>query len=138
MRTVVAFAFALTLTAACAPLSDPSSKPVELDGTHWTLTAIGGKAPIAGSNVTLKFEQGSASGSAGCNSYHSTYTTTGSKLELGPTASTKRACLERDKNAQETAYLEALSKVVAYEVSGGRLMLRDAADATLLEFAAAH
>ena len=133
MRIAVALALVLTLLAACAPLAD-TPKPVELNGTDWTLAAISGKAPVAGSNVTLKFEQGNVSGSGGCNQYNGSYTTSGSTLTFGPIAATKRACLERDKNAQETAYFEALSKVVAYEVSGDRLKLRNAGGTTLLEY----
>src|SRR6185503_18202039 len=50
------------------------------------------------------------------------------------TSSTKRACLAQNMNVQETAYLEALTKVSAYEVSGDHLVLRDAAGTTLLPF----
>ena len=39
------------------------------------------------------------------------------------TSSTKRACLAQNMNVQETAYLNALTKVAAYEVSGDRLMV---------------
>jgi len=130
MRTV----FVLTLLLiGCAPLTD-TAKAVSLEGTDWTLTAMSGKAPVADSQITLTFEQGSASGSAGCNQYRSATTTDGSKLAFGMTSSTKRACLAQDRNVQETAYLEALTKVAAYEVSGDRLELRDAAGKTLLEF----
>ncbi len=49
-------------------------------------------------------------------------------------ASTKRACLEGALNAQETAYLEALGAVRWYAATGNRLVLRDSANAALLEF----
>lgn len=114
------------------------SAAVELDGTAWVLTAIQGSPPVADSNVTLKFEQGSASGSGGCNQYRAEYTTSGSKLEFGLTSSTKRACLAREKNAQETAYLHALTEVASFEASDQRLVLRDGSSATLLEFAKAQ
>lgn len=130
MRTVLVLTF---LLIGCAPLTD-TAKPVSLDGTDWTLTAISGNAPVADSQITLTFEQGSANGSAGCNRYRSNTTTDGAKLAFGMTSSTKRACLAQNMNVQETAYLEALTKVAAYEVSGDRLVLRDAAGGTLLEF----
>jgi Heat shock protein len=123
---------ALMFLVGCAPMTDTSNPP-GLDGTDWTLTSMSGKAPVGGS-ITLKFEQGNASGSAGCNQYNGAYTTSGSTIELGPIAATKRACLEQALNVQETAYLNALSKVAKYDVSGDRLMLRDAGGTTLLEF----
>lgn len=137
MRALLAIALLLT---ACAPVTDApqTSSAIGLDGTAWVLTAIRGNAPVADSNVTLKFEQGSASGSGGCNQYRSEYTTNGSKLEFGLTSSTKRACLAREKNAQETAYLDALTKVASFDASAERLVLRDTSNAELLEFAKAR
>jgi heat shock protein HslJ len=131
MRTVLVLTL---LLFGCAPLADTAAKPASLDGTDWMLTAMSGKPPVADSKITLTFEQGSASGSAGCNRYHSTPTTDGAKLTFGMTSSTKRACLAQEMNVQETAYLGALAKVAAYEVSGDRLTLRDAGGKTLLEF----
>jgi heat shock protein HslJ len=130
MRTVLVLTF---LLIGCAPLAD-TGKPVSLDGTDWTLTAMSGNAPVADSTITLTFEQGSANGSAGCNRYRSNTTTDGGKLAFGMTSSTKRACLAQNMNVQETAYLGALTKVAAYEVSGDRLVLRDTAGTALLEF----
>jgi heat shock protein HslJ len=131
MRNLLVLALVLI---GCAPLTD-TTKPIGLDGTDWVLTALSGNAPIANSNITLKFAEGSASGSAGCNQYRSTYTTDGSKLELGMIAATKRACLAAEMNTQETAYLDALTKTAAYEISANRLTLRDAANNVLLAYA---
>lgn len=137
MRALLAVALLLT---GCAPVTDAThaTAAIGLDGTAWVLTAIQGNAPVADSNVTLNFEQGSASGSGGCNQYRAEYTTSGSKLELGLTSSTERACLAREKNAQETAYLHALAKVATFRISEERLVLRDTSGATLLEFAKAR
>ena len=134
MRTLLAVAL---LLVGCAPLTDTAKTP-SLDGTDWVMTAMPGATLVADSKITLKFEQGSASGSAGCNQYRSTYTTNGSKLDFGMTSSTKRACLAQAMNVQENAYLNALTKVAAFEVSADRLTLRDAGGRTLLEFAKAR
>lgn len=131
MRTVLVLTL---LLIGCAPLQDSNVPPVALDGTEWMLTSMSGKAPVADSKLTVKFDEGSASGSAGCNQYRSATTTDGSKLAFGMTSSTKRACLAQEMNVQETAYLDALAKVAAYEVSGDRLTLHDAAGTALLEF----
>ena len=132
MRTLLALT--LLILVGCAPLADTAQTAPSFDGTDWVLTAMSGATLVADSKITLKFEQGSASGSAGCNQYRSTYTTNGSKLEFGITSSTKRACLAQAMNVQETAYLGALTKVAAYEISADRLTLRDGAGSTLLEF----
>jgi heat shock protein HslJ len=116
--------FVFLIFAACVAQSTAAS----LDGTSWTLTT----SP----HITLQFADGRASGSGGCNQYHGTYTVSGSSLTFGPTASTRRACAEDERNRQETQYFDALSRVAAYEVAGERLTLRDAAGATLLEFTA--
>lgn len=131
MRTVLVLTL---LLIGCAPLQDSTVPPVSLDGTEWMLTSMSGKAPVAGSKLTLKFDEANASGDAGCNQYRSATTTDGSKLAFGMTSSTKRACLAQEMNVQETAYLDALAKVTAYEVSGDRLTLRDSGGGTLLEF----
>ena len=136
MRTVFVltlFVLMLLLTG-CAPLADATAKPVSLDGTDWTLIAMAGKEPVAGSKLNIKFEEGSASGNAGCNQYRSAITTDDSKLTFGMTSSTKRACLAQEMNLQETAYLDALTKVASYGVSGDRLTLRDSSGGALLEF----
>lgn len=131
MRTVLALAL---LLAGCAPIQDQSLPPVALDGTDWTLAVISGQAPVSASKVTLKFEEGSASGSGGCNQYRSAVTREGNKLAFGMTSSTKRACLSQEMNAQETAYLQALSNVASYAVASDRLTLADGNGTTLLEF----
>lgn len=125
------------LSAACAPMNDGASASAaspSLEGTQWTVTSIAGQPAVAGSNVTLKFDQGNISGSAGCNQYNGPYTISGSSLELGNMVATKRACAEREKNVQESAYLGMLSKVKAFRQTGDRLVLKDAAGTTLLEY----
>ena len=116
----------LLLIAACA--SRDTGPP--LDGTSWGLTT----SPV----ITLQFAEGSATGSGGCNHYRATYTESGSTLAFGPAVSTKRACVEPERNRQETEYFDALNRVASFAISGGRLTLRDAAGATLLEFTPAQ
>lgn len=130
MRPLVALCLILVVGCVAA-----TSGSVGLDGSEWTLATLGGQPPVAGSNVTLAFAGGNASGSGGCNQYRGPYTADGSSLTFGPLIATKRACLSPEMNQQETAYLDALSKTATYEVTGDRLILRDAAGATLLELA---
>lgn len=127
-RTGMLLAFIMT---ACASRAG-------LEGSTWALANIGGNAPVARSNVTLQFSGDSAFGNGGCNQYRASFTSTGSTLSIGPAMSTKRACMEEAMNAQETAYLGALSRVAAYEVTNGRLVLRDASGTAVLEFVRAR
>jgi heat shock protein HslJ len=127
MRTL--FAATLALLAACT-----TGNGVTLDGTNWRLVDVGGRPPVAGEAVTLQFAEGKISGFASCNNYNASYTTSGTTLTLGPAASTRRACIEDARNAQETAYLGALAKVASYTVSGDRLTLTDATGAPLATF----
>jgi heat shock protein HslJ len=122
MRIFIALALTL-LAAGCAPVT---SAPVSLNGTEWMLTSMPGMTLVGDAKITLHFEDGSATGSAGCNQYRGTYTASGTSLTFGPIASTKRACIDNGMNAQETAYLDALSKTATYLITADRLFLRDA------------
>jgi heat shock protein HslJ len=128
MRALVIACFVF---AACAPATVDGA--IDLDGTEWTLAAIGGQPPVAGSTVTLRFAEGRASGSGGCNQFGGPYTVSGSKIDFGALASTRRACLSEEMNRQETAYFRALDEAATYEASATRLVLRDSAGATLVE-----
>ena len=44
-----------------------------LDGTSWELSSIDGHSPLSGTHITLRFEDGRASGNAGCNGYGIAY-----------------------------------------------------------------
>jgi heat shock protein HslJ len=85
---------------------------------------------------TITFaDGGKASGSSGCNSFTTTYTTSGSSLTFAPVASTQMAC-PTAQMAVETAFLERLAKTASYTVDGGGLTLADSAGATVLAFTA--
>jgi heat shock protein HslJ len=100
-----------------------------LTATTWTMTAVNdGKqavvSAVAGTDVTLTLgDDGTASGSAGCNQYSGSYTTDGASLSFGPLASTQMACADAALNTQEAAYLAALGTVASYRLEGTRLDL---------------
>jgi heat shock protein HslJ len=103
-----------------------------LTGTTWTMTSVNNGqqavvSAVAGTPVTLTLsDDGSASGSSGCNQYSGSYTTDGGTLSFGPLASTQMACADPDLNEQEQAYLAALSTVATYRLEGTRLDLMTA------------
>ena len=132
-----------TLTLSGGPHSLTFAKetpqaPPPLVGTTWTLGAFASGATVSASSTepTLVLAaDGSASGSAGCNTYHGTYTTGSNTLAFGPLATTMKHCGDQVMS-EEHAFLEAMGKVKGYAIEGTQLTLTDAGGATLLTFEA--
>jgi heat shock protein HslJ len=96
----------------------------ELNGTQWQLVSIDGEAVVAGSTVTLNFdEENSAGGSGGCNSYGTSYTIEGNSISFSMIASTMMACLEEAVTEQEVAYLAALQGATRFEIVDNQLVI---------------
>jgi len=102
-----------------------------LSGTTWTVTGYNdGKqavvSALAGSTLTLIFgEDGRLSGSAGCNTYTTSYEVSDQSLRIGLIASTRMLCNEpAGVMEQETRFLQALGTVATYRSDGERLELR--------------
>jgi len=102
-----------------------------LSGTTWTVTGYNnGKqavvSALAGSTLTLIFgEDGRLSGSAGCNTYTTSYEVSDQSLRIGQIASTRMLCNEpAGVMEQETRFLQALGTVATYRSDGERLELR--------------
>jgi heat shock protein HslJ len=118
------FVFMLT---ACA------GGDVGLQGTTWELVKMGDALPVAGTTVTIMFEDGTASGSAGCNSYSGGYSLDGDSLAFGEIASTLMACMEPGVMEQESAYLVFLQQATSHAILDGFLYIyRD--DGSVLQF----
>lgn len=108
--------------AACAPMNATAGDPA-LDGTAWVLADLPGRVLLADRHVTLRFAEGRAQGSDGCNRYNVPVTLTGSQLEIpGPGISTQMACTP-EVTQQATAYMSALTRTRSYRVTAGRLEL---------------
>jgi heat shock protein HslJ len=82
-------------------------------------------------------EQGTLSGSTGCNSFSGTYTTEGSNLEIVLGPMTQKACLSATLTAQESAITAQLPKVTAYQITGTVLTLTGNESAELFTYNAA-
>ncbi len=100
------------------------------DGTEWV--------PLAeGTEITLQFAGPQASGSAGCNSYTADAGVAGAGLTITDVAATETACNEPEGvMEQETAYLNALSAIGAYNQLAGALALQDSESEPMLLFSA--
>ena len=82
-------------------------------------------SPLSGTKITAVFgEDGSLTGSAGCNTYRTSYKTDRGKITIDPPAATKKFCAEpKGVMEQEAAYLAALPTAVHYRVDGASLGL---------------
>jgi heat shock protein HslJ len=120
---------------------DDELAPLDADGTEvlryrratpvgtWEATSIrrgnAFSSPLPGTEITASFaEEGALSGSAGCNTYRTTYTMDRGAIEIDPPAATKKACAEPDGIMEEVAaFLAALPLAARYEVTGASLDL---------------
>lgn len=91
---------------------------------------------LEGTEITASFgEDGALSGSAGCNTYNSTYTTDGGTIEIAEPSSTRMACAEPNGvMEQEAAYLAALPTVVGFRVERGVLELLSAEGTAVVSY----
>jgi len=110
-----------------------------LDGTSWQLVSYVDeqgetREPVAGSEPTINFEDGTAGGNTGCNNYSGSYTVDGDQISFGPIAMNLMACPD-EQMAQEQAYLAALGNVTSYAVTDEQLTLANDAGEPILTFA---
>jgi heat shock protein HslJ len=111
--------------ASGATLRFQREPPPQLAGVNWKVTSFNNdRHAVVGvlgeSSITMTFEDGKVAGSAGCNSFHGTYATEGGKLEIGPLATTRRACPD-PLMTQEREFLAALASAVTWSVEGNVL-----------------
>ena len=92
-----------------------------------------------GTTLTASFgADGMLSGSAGCNDYTASYKTDGSKISIGPAATTRKMCSEPPNvMEQETQYLQALSTAATVRIDGAKMEFRTADGALAADFARA-
>jgi heat shock protein HslJ len=142
------------ITGGQLKIADASGKPIlvyraaspaVLTGVTWQMTMVNNGqdavvSALAGSEVTALFgEDGSLTGSAGCNRYTASYQLDGDSLTVGPAASTMMMCPDPEGVMdQEAAYLKALETVASFELSGDRLTLRTASGAIAVEYSLAE
>jgi heat shock protein HslJ len=116
----------------------PENLPLE--GTPWLLRAF----PQADDyntlavvyQVTANFDpaENRLSGTAGCNTYNTSYTTEDGTLTVNtPIALTRMMC-DRPQMALEGTYTAALENIAAYEIVGDRLTILDPQGNPVLEF----
>ena len=78
----------------------------------------------AGSTPTLEFVDTRVSGNAGCNTFSGAYELSGHDgIEIGPLATTQRACADPAVATQEQQYTAALELATTYRVTGDQMTL---------------
>jgi META domain len=89
---------------------------------------------LGGVTMTATFEDGTVSGTTGCNSFNGAYEIDGPNITIGPLASTLAACPTPQLDTQETNYLAALELARTFQVAGDRLDLFREGDTHAVSF----
>jgi heat shock protein HslJ len=126
----IATLFAL-LAFAC--VSTPPA-PIDLPGTEWVLTEIRGAAPVAGSRITLRFDDRSGGGYSGCNWYGGDYEISSLRIKWSDISQTMRGCLQPGVQEQERSYQNTLHEAVVVDATAERLSLKSESGQPLLVF----
>jgi heat shock protein HslJ len=99
----------LLLAVGACTTTPTVGPPPELSGTSWTVTSIDGSPTGRGPGLTTDFTvDGRVNGDSGCNSYSGPYIQTGSTVRIGELLSTRRACVDDDRQLQESRMLRIL------------------------------
>jgi heat shock protein HslJ len=112
-------------TASGDTLRFRQEPPPQLAGVEWKVTSFNNNrhavvGVLGESSISLSFRDGEVAGSAGCNRFHGKYSTEGNKLQVGPLATTRRAC-EEPLMSQEREFLAALASAVTWSIDGNVL-----------------
>jgi len=102
-----------------------------LEGSRWTVLAFnnGNQAVVSvilDTVIAVEFgEDGTLSGSGGCNDYNGPYKTEEQRISIGSVAATKQLCgSPRGIDDQEAAYVAALESAELWVIRGDILELR--------------
>jgi heat shock protein HslJ len=108
-------------------------EPISIEGSSWHVIGYkngkqAGVRVIIGTEIAANFcEDGTLSGSAGCNNYNATCEVDGENMSIGPAAATRRFCSEPEGiMEQEVQYLGALDTAATYLIEIGRMEMRTA------------
>ena len=99
--------------------------PPRLEGVRWEVTGYNNGrqavvSPMAGTRLTLEFQDGQVSGDSGCNRFHGSFAVAGNALTIGPLATTRMAC-DDESMVQEQQFLAALASAATWDIVRGML-----------------
>ena len=99
--------------------------PDSLDGTRWDLVAYRKTRPIAGWDLTVRFDSGRIWGEAGCNRFEGSYSVQGDSITVSNITAKDVECEEPEGiMEQEEYYLRFLSDARTYKFVGGQLRIQ--------------
>jgi len=136
----------LTLLDAsgAAVLTFEVQTPTPLTNTLWQATGYnngrgGVTSLVIGTEINATFsDDGTLSGSAGCNNFTATYSVEGQQISIMPMATTMMLCPEPEGiMEQEAEFIAALGTAATYAIEGDQLALRMADGALVASFVAA-
>jgi heat shock protein HslJ len=151
--TSTSIATTSTTTDSDGGTTQPGAVAPELVGTSWSVVMYNLAAsmtnPWPGTELTLRFgNDGTVSGSTGCNEYSSTFEVEGpydefvegqrdendgQVIRFGALTITERACAESRYMEQEAEFVDLLEQVGRWFVGRGSLILRSADASWLIE-----
>jgi len=118
----IIFAALLTVSCKTSPVVDFNKVKQIIKSNTWVLQDENGSAVgFNGKDVTMKFTEENglqAAGFAGCNNYFASVDLMPDRISFGQAGSTMMACPEMDG---EQAFLDLLTQINGYEVSGSEL-----------------
>ena len=101
---------------------------------EWELTSLAGREPIAGSRISVIFEETRFSGYSGCNWYGGDYQVSETSLRTSEVFGTERACSSpQGAMEQEARYLATLVKSELFQATAEELTILGE-DGTTLRF----
>jgi heat shock protein HslJ len=111
------------LLAACGGGASPTPSPLGLEGRTWKATLIGDAPPLADAAPTIRFENGQAGGTTGCNLYGGAYHVGGDgTFKVDSMLMTEMAC-DGPRGEQESVVIEILTKADRIELVNGELKI---------------
>jgi len=99
---------------APTPTTDPT---MPLEGVNWDYDDA-----LPTTTVNAVFQNGTLSGSGGCNPYNTSYTVNGNSMTIAPITVTGVLCDEAT-DKQEASYFLALEDITSYQIQGNKLTL---------------
>jgi heat shock protein HslJ len=107
--------------------------PADLVNTRWGLETMSGATPIAGSQITLNFHDGTMSGHAGCRGFTGTYVAQRDAIHFTSLSMTTTDCPAGGALLQqEGEYTTALSETTRYVLRAQALELHAAGGGVLV------
>ena len=104
--------------------STPPKAATPFEGTQWVLKDAGTLTKGAGDvTVSARFQDGTVSGDSGCNTYRTSYTVSGSSVDINDNIATTQIACPPLPTAVERAYLAAFAQVTEFAVKGSVLTL---------------